>query len=395
MAAWPVEDKHGHMMRIEIETASGSRWSFPLRVERVTIGRSQDNDICLPDQWLSRHHAEIRRRDDAHALIDLKSRNGSFVNEKRVLEDLLLRLGDVIRLGEHRLRYLKDAPVAATMDQPPAQDFVPPGTRIFSTTELRCPTTQPSTPEEAPGRSHPIGLIAEAASVLLVEHRPLPEIFERILTLLMGAVPADRGAILLLEGDPPAPVIKASRSRSGKPIQRISQSIVRKVVEERVALFLPDLMADAAFKSQDSIVFTGLRSSLCAPLWFRSPTAEKDAVIGLVYLDQSVHEKPLQESDVPIVSALANIAAAKIENVRLLEESIEKRRLEEDIRIAADVQRSLLPHGSPHIDGYDLVGSTNPCHAVGGDYYDLLAHDGRLILVLGDVSGKGRARRCS
>jgi sigma-B regulation protein RsbU (phosphoserine phosphatase) len=140
---------------------------------------------------------------------------------------------------------------------------------------------------------------------------------------------------------------------------------------------------------QESILTTGIRSVLCAPLWFRAPSAEQDAVIGLVYLDTRAEEHPLSESDVPIVSALANIAAAKIENVRLLEESMEKRRLEEDIRVAAEVQRSLLPHKSPHIDGYDLVGSTRPCHAVGGDYYDLLLHEDHLFLALGDVSGKG------
>jgi sigma-B regulation protein RsbU (phosphoserine phosphatase) len=374
------------MPRIELEKGGGRSWSVPLRGDHVTIGRSQDNDVCLPDQWLSRHHAEIQRRGNAHFLIDLGSRNGSFINESRARSEERLKHGDLIRLGEHRLRFLEDEKERKTEEQSLPTEAVPPGTQVFKISELLAPIA-PSKTESVDSRS--IGLIAEAASALLVEHRPLPEIFERILTLLMGAVPAERAAILLLDDDPPVLVVKASRSRSGESIERISRSIARKVMEERVVLLLPNVMADAAFNLQESILTTGIRSALCVPLWFRAPSSDQDKVIGLVYLDTLHHERPLTEADVPIVSALVNIAAAKIENVRLLEESLEKRRLEEDVRVAAEVQRSLLPRASPHIDGYDLTGSTRPCHAVGGDYYDLLVLDHRLLLCLGDVSGKG------
>jgi serine phosphatase RsbU (regulator of sigma subunit) len=83
------------------------------------------------------------------------------------------------------------------------------------------------------------------------------------------------------------------------------------------------------------------------------------------------------------------VAAAKIENVRLLEESLEKRRMEEDMRMAAEIQTGLLPRGAPDIPGYDLAGINQPCRTVGGDYYDFATEDGRLFIALGDVSGKG------
>jgi serine phosphatase RsbU (regulator of sigma subunit) len=75
--------------------------------------------------------------------------------------------------------------------------------------------------------------------------------------------------------------------------------------------------------------------------------------------------------------------------VRLLEESLEKRRLEEDMRVAAQIQNSLLPSVAPAVPGYGLVGLNRPCRTVGGDYYDFALEQGNLLMALGDVSGKG------
>jgi phosphoserine phosphatase RsbU/P len=134
---------------------------------------------------------------------------------------------------------------------------------------------------------------------------------------------------------------------------------------------------------------TGIRSAVCAPLWLTGATAESDQVIGLVYLDSLQRSHSFTEDDLRMVTALANIAAAKIENTRLLEESIEKRAMEEDMRRAAEIQRGLLPASSPRVDGWGVVGSNKPCHTVGGDYYDFVCEGPSLMLALGDVSGKG------
>jgi len=75
--------------------------------------------------------------------------------------------------------------------------------------------------------------------------------------------------------------------------------------------------------------------------------------------------------------------------VRLLEESLEKRRMEEDMRMAAEIQTGLLPREAPGVPGWDLAGCNRPCRTVGGDYYDFAVEDARLLLALGDVSGKG------
>ena len=370
------------MAEITVKSAEGGRERFPLVRDRVTIGRSRDSDIFLPDQWLSRHHAEIRRDGGTFVVVDLDSKNGTLLNGDQVASSERLRHGDVITLGEHILTFSDDT---AGEDE-----AAPEGTRIFSAKELSDIRTRPSLdPEELARQSRVLGVLQQAM-LKLVEHRPLGELFGQILDLLFEAVPAERGAILLLEGEPPAPVIKASRARQGQsPPTKVSRSIARKVVDDQKSLLMPNLMEDAAFSTQDSILSTGIRSAVCAPLLFTSTTGGQDSVIGLVYLDSLMRSRPFTEEDLNVVTALANLAAAKIENVRLLEESLEKRRMDDDMRVAAEIQRGLLPDKAPEVAGYGVVGSNTPSRSVGGDYYDFAVHDGRLLFALGDVSGKG------
>ncbi len=370
------------MAEITIQSADGANHRFPLTKEKVTIGRSRENDIFLPDQWLSRHHAEIHRDGDGFALKDLGSKNGTLLNGARIGGEQRLRPGDVITLGEHALTFRADQEDAeAEMD--------PVGTRIFSAREISDIKTKPVVdPGELMRQNKLLQTLTQAARDLF-EHRIQSELFERVLTLLMDAVPAERAAIVLVEGLPPEPVIKASRSRAGEPIRKISRSIAKKTIEQRVSLLLPNLLEDANFRAQDSIMSTGIRSAVCAPLWLTGETAEGDQVIGLVYLDSLQRSHSFSEDDLKMVTALANIAAAKIENTRLLEESIEKRAMEEDMRRAAQIQRSLLPSCAPKVPGWGIAGSNKPCHTVGGDYFDFVTDGGRLFLALGDVSGKG------
>ncbi len=370
------------MPEITVKSAEGAKERFPLTRDRVTIGRSRESDIFLPDQWLSRHHAEIRRDGAGFVVVDLGSKNGTLLNGDQVASNQRLRHGDVITLGEHILTF---------SDENAGDDeAAPEGTRIFSAKELSDIRTRPSLdPEELARQSRVLGVLQQAMHKL-VEHRPLAELFGQILDLLFEAVPAERGAILVLEGEPPEPVIKASRARQGQsPPTRVSRSIARKVIDEKNSLLMPNLMEDAAFSTQDSILSTGIRSAVCAPLFFTSATGGEDSVIGLVYLDSLMRSRPFTEEDLRVVTALANLAAAKIENVRLLEESLEKRRMEDDMRVAAEIQRGLLPNKDPVVAGYGVVGSNTPSRSVGGDYYDFAVNDGRLLFALGDVSGKG------
>ncbi|HYN03502.1 MAG TPA: PP2C family protein-serine/threonine phosphatase, partial [Vicinamibacteria bacterium] len=92
-----------------------------------------------------------------------------------------------------------------------------------------------------------------------------------------------------------------------------------------------------------------------------------------------------------VVTAVANLAASRLESLRLREENVDKRHLDEDLRGAARIQESLLPEGTPTLPGWELAASSRLCSAVGADYYDFSPDEGGLLLALGDVAGKGLA----
>jgi phosphoserine phosphatase RsbU/P len=94
-----------------------------------------------------------------------------------------------------------------------------------------------------------------------------------------------------------------------------------------------------------------------------------------------------------MLATLASYVAIALENARLYEEARQtERRLHEDLSTAREIQRQLLPSGAREVPGLDLAASYVPARELGGDFYDFLPYgNGRLALVLGDVSGKGTA----
>ncbi|HEY5907303.1 MAG TPA: SpoIIE family protein phosphatase, partial [Vicinamibacteria bacterium] len=329
-------------------------------------------------------HAEIRRRGEGWLIADLESKNGTLLTGQPVKGEARLRSGDVITLGEHTLTFTEVG--GAKQEE---NELEPEGTRVFSARELSDINTKPAIDAQDLARQNRVLAAVSKAVGELIEHKPLGELFERILDLLFESVSAERGAILLLEDDSGRPIIKAARSRAGRSITHVSRAISRKVLNEKVSLLLPRVLEDKEFNPSESMLSSGIRSAMCAPLWYSASTGGTDAVIGLVYLDTLEKAHSFGEDDLRILTALANVAAAKIENTRLLEEMLEKRRLEADIRLAAETQQGLLPRVAPDVTGYGLVGVNIPCRTVGGDYYDFDYTPGRLLMALGDVAGKG------
>jgi serine phosphatase RsbU (regulator of sigma subunit)/pSer/pThr/pTyr-binding forkhead associated (FHA) protein len=371
------------MPEIIVQSAEGGRQRHALAKEQTAIGRSRESDIFLPDQWLSRHHAEIRRRQEGFFIADLKSKNGTLLNGHPIQDERRLRHGDVITLGEHTLTFSTED---ATEED---EEKEPEGTRVFSARELSDINTKPAVdPLELARQNRLLGILKNATGALLA-HQPLDELFDKILGLLLESVPAERGAIVLVSGQPPQMVIKAERSRTGRAINQVSRAIAKRVMQERVSLLLPRIFEDKSFDASDSILSSGIRSAMCAPLWYVAPAGGADSVIGLVYMDTLEASYSFGEEDLRILTALANVAAAKIETARLLEEQMERRALQADANKAAEIQRNYLPSAAPRVPGYGLCGSNAPSLTVGGDYYDYALEDGRLLMALGDVAGKG------
>ncbi len=99
---------------------------------------------------------------------------------------------------------------------------------------------------------------------------------------------------------------------------------------------------------------------------------------------------PFPPGDLRTLGLFANQAAIALENVRLHLRALEQERLEREMHVAAEIQRQILPKGAPQVPGFQLIGWNRPAREVGGDYYDMFpTRDGRMGLLVGDVSGKG------
>ena len=121
----------------------------------------------------------------------------------------------------------------------------------------------------------------------------------------------------------------------------------------------------------------------------RSPSSSEAGVIGCLNVE-SDREAAFSAEDAELLEFFASSAAVSIEKALLHRQVLEKQRIEDQLKVAREVQSGLLPGAPPRLAGYDIAAVALPTWAIGGDYYDYVPlGEGRLGLVVADVSGKG------
>ena len=353
----------------------GSMKTVALTGERVSIGRSSAAELCFPeDAGLSRLHFAFEAQGDEWTVQDLGSKNGTFVNNIPLKARLILKPGDRVTAGHIVIVY---APDAAGLD---------PNLVVFEGGESGSPTTSTLvTSLEGALSNGAMALGAAAAMQALIragqelaENRPLADLFPVILDLAIQAVNAQRGVLLILEGDTLVP-----RARKGEGF-RISTAVRDRVLKEKSSILVRDAQLDEAFKSRMSILEHKVHTMMAVPL------QTKQRIIGLIYLDSPFVLREFTTDDLSLLTVMANVAAIRIENVRLAEVEEAERIMQRDLSQAAEIQGRMLPDEAPGVPGADLAGFNAACRTVGGDYYDFFPYTGsRVGLALGDVSGKG------
>ncbi|MBN2542922.1 SpoIIE family protein phosphatase [bacterium] len=136
--------------------------------------------------------------------------------------------------------------------------------------------------------------------------------------------------------------------------------------------------------STDLHKLSKLRAKLVMPIFIG------DTLIGLQSFGEKLSEQYYSDSDIRLLKNLANQLGVALENARLYEEELEKKRLENEIHLAREIQQNFLPKSIPVIEGFDFYGTNIPANTVGGDYYDFIRISNRKVAVaIGDVAGKG------
>jgi serine phosphatase RsbU (regulator of sigma subunit) len=351
--------------------------------EKFLIGRAAESDLAYPDDpWLSRSHLVFERQSGGWTVTDCKSRNGTTLNSTPLKSTHPIKPGDRIFAGHLEIE-VRERESDSRQD---VYRFVPveeekstrEATIVTSLDKVLGKAQLPDTRSDSGLHNARFVRALIQAGQELAGHSPLSELFPAILKLALSATGAKRGIILTLEDGEFVP-----RASEGDQMD-ISTGVRDRVIRERCSLLISDAQLDEAFKRQNSIVLQRVRSMMAVPL------QTGDRVIGIIYVDNGVFMRPFSQEDLDLLTVMANVAAIRIEHARLAAIEQADKMMEMELSQASEIQRSLLPPCAPQYNGYDLAGLNIPCRTVGGDYYDFLPYsDGRVALVVADVSGKG------
>jgi phosphoserine phosphatase RsbU/P len=370
---------------LDIVASDGSRRSVRVAAFPFSIGRTSGigNHLQLPDGRISRRCAAIVSDNGRFYLEDRGQRGGIFVNgqkiERHTLED-----GDVITFGvegSYEVTFRSSAEDASVQ-------------------QLLARIEGMAGSDTSPGGLSKINLLLEA-TMLLHSHLPLDAVLGTMLDHAISITGADRG--LLLEPDPSGSLRVRLARRSGS--LRLSpeglapsQTAVRLALKKQSSVITEDLNeADSKLQAAQSIVAQSLRAVVAIPLYAtaRARSSESEThlrrgeLLGLVYLD-SRRPAAFSKLERQILDALAVEAASILDNARLVERERQRQRLEQEISIARDIQQALLPRGFHDFPHLAITGTSTPCLAVGGDYFDVFPlSDDRTAFLIADVSGKG------
>ncbi|MDQ3087564.1 MAG: SpoIIE family protein phosphatase [Acidobacteriota bacterium] len=377
------------MPQLIIKTADRPSEQFPLSQLRVTIGRSARSDICIPDAFASRLHAEVRKEGDAFWLQDLGSANGTRYNGSHVTMPIPLISGGEIQIGETTIifedeRYTKKKNATLIADN--TQFLDPSMTISFSSARN---STAEILDSQFSTRTELLGLISKVG-VTLLSSKGLDDTLSQVAALVFETVPAERCVIMLsdeTEADGMKIMVARLRGKEERIEEvRISTTVMNEVMKNGKSVLTADAQHDPRYASQ-TMALLGIRSVLAVPL-----SVSDTEVFGIIYADSPTDKSTFTEEHLNILTTLASVASIRVENARLLEERFERERMERELELAKEIQQSFQPSTPPVMDDYEFQGISFSCYEIGGDYYDFIAqHDGQTLIALGDVSGKGTA----
>jgi serine phosphatase RsbU (regulator of sigma subunit) len=345
---------------------------FPLDPQRSLIGRRPDSTIFLESLAVSREHAAVLCEGDDYFVEDVGSSNGTFVNGRKITGRVPLTENDTLQIGPYTFA-LQPSPGRRTADSDmiirTQVNAVPGNLTLFA---------------QNPGLK--LQVVMEIAQHL-ARTLELDPLLGKLLDHLFRLFPqADRAMILLEEKG--HLVVRAQRARgSTEPTDfPYSRSLVKKALEEGVGILSEDVGGDERFASTATLLRLNLRSLLCVPL-----LGHEGRHLGVLQLDSSRPGTAFHGDDLELLTTVGLQVGVVLENVALYAQHLREERLRQEVLMAREIQESFLP---PNLHdpkaGYELFARVQPAREVSGDLYDFFPlDDGRLVFVLGDVTGKG------
>lgn len=354
LVRWPVITLHVFW--------DGEPHSFDLQDGEYTVGRS--GDVRIPKEQVSKKHARLRVAGQRLFVTDLGSRNGTRINGVTLGdEETEAPLDAELHFAQVRaLRFLDSTPAGPLL--------LSDGSDIWTRDSY-----------------HPAQGYSGAAATRIVDMLSL--LFELVgsnmdtetlesaaCEFVSRCVEADR-VVLLEDAGPGSPLVPGARWVRGEDRDerlRLSSVVVNLVRQERQSVLIEDATRDPRTRESASVLDLRLRTAMAAPLF------DNERVRGILYVDSRAPSARYTVDDLQVLTATANAVAVKLRASAL----------EEGLRIAADIQRKMLPVALCVSPDYEMHAHQEMCLAVGGDlYHCLMRPNGTQLVALGDVAGKG------
>ena len=357
----------------------------------TVVGRHPECHIQLQSNMISRRHAQVVKDGDSYFVEDLGSGNGTFLNGKRLESRVQLKHDDRIKLGPLLLRFVSDQLGGGGSGDASAK------TLEFDMNLLTGEDDSATIMGSAQSRGG-FGMLdvqpeAKLKGILEISRSlagtvDLETLLPKILDTLFQIFPyADRGSILLKDAETGRmrPATQKHRRTDADETVKLSKTILNKVLEEKTGILSADAAKDARFEASESISSLTIRSMMCVPM-----LSLEGEPMGIINIDTQNPLNQFKAEDLDLLMAVAGQAALSYESARLLVSHMEKRKQDNEMQIARNVQQALLPVNLPDVAGYEFFASYDAAQAVGGDYYDsFLLENGKVCLSFGDVAGKG------
>lgn len=393
------------MTCLKTQNRSLGATEFPIRSSVALLGRNPDCEIHLNNSSVSRRHARIFHDERGFTIEDLQSSNGTLLNGEALTERKRLFNGDAIQICDLDFTFESRRPEA----QRPSGKFLNKRIdlavvtddsqerpiNVTSQIDLRQVMQTRPLPGPAGDYIGQIRALQTKVDVMLQMMKNLGKVIDsdgllpEFLTNLLKLFPqADYSCIL--SPDPVTEMLELvdfkARDRSGTEPFRISRTVPEMVFERRTAILSDDLQEDTRFNASDSLLHSRICSLMAVPIIEQT----SQTPIGVIQLDSRSSGRPFTDVDLDLLVSIANQIAVYHENLRFQDIRRKEQMLSQEMTVAHQVQKGFLPNCQPQSESYTFYDFYQPAKFLGGDYFDYIPlPDGRIAVVLADVSGKG------
>lgn len=336
----------------------------------VTIGRAPENTVVIPDEKVSSHHARLDLTASGVILTDVGSKNGTFAGGDPVVGSRLLSPGVEVALGTtvlelrwreqstDRVKAVAAAGVAAAAAAAASAERVEAkaaSSAAAARDVVLAPATHPSQRNlTKPQRN--LAILSEVGDLISTE-READRFLGRLMDLIFDVLPADRGVLLLVDGDgEAAPRVTRRSPRADSEEIVVSRAILSKVLGG-VSILTADAGTDARLATRISIVAQNIRSAICVPIRGRRKT------VGAIYVDTVISVGVFGKDDLEMLSTIGVLTGTALENIQLFHENVQQERMAAIGKVIAGLGHDIRNMLSALRGGMYLVDDTLRAHS--------------------------------